>query len=413
LLGLFIPTLAFSGNEFGGGFIVYDNGQYKLFDFLEYKIDKVEITPIKDHGLYFNEVKSLGFNDDITEKITFKLNDIYLRSPEFANHLFDILTKFSWHIVDIEFNRLEDLGESPIDYKKLVLTPSALRNKENDAVYMSREFFNQLDSNHQVGLVFHEVLGQYFESCVEGMHYTTSSSRRINAFLFNPRAPKTFKALKDEMVKARAFACGGHRHSSLKDNVVFEWSDLKFYRPHERIFHFSYEDFRGFQLLNSKCPTIEKDFSKISHQFYLSQKDLADTYENIVSPLFSIEVSKYPDLKIDYPGDLLEVYWSIMTDLSRVLDSCFGEGEQNSGLCVIKPKLTYGLVHTNNSDYDKKKVTLNWISNRKFTQLKNLKSSFDIFTLKVGSAPFVKCAVSNDGLIRAEGALKRIQFKDK
>lgn len=410
-------SFAFAGNEFGGGFVFKNRGNFELFDFYEYSIKSIKITPIQDLGHFKAQVDDLGFDKEVSEKVLFKLNEIYAISPEFANHLAQILFHYSWYIVDVEFKQLEDLGPSPIDYTKLVLIPTALRNQKNFTIYISKEFFEKLDVSNKVGLIFHEILGSYLEFCPEMMVYNTAISRKINAYLFNPKTSKRFSDLQKLMSGLNVNRCVPLADVSKKliregnnwAEVYFNWRHDVISRPHERIFNFVYQDATSFQKLSTECPILVDEFKNNFYSLEIEVKSLSDKYIEATAPLFEQELAKYPDVIEDY-GQYVNLYWSIETELSQFLDSCFGLEEANSGKCSIKPAFSYRLKHRNNSSLDKPSMSLEWIEKDKFSNLQMLKQTFDRNVSKLGSHPYSKCQLEVEPLLQGEELKNRLEF---
>ncbi len=193
----FKTSISYSiGNEFGGGFVTQKNGQTWLFDFYEHNITTPHLEEWPDKNHFSNLFKHSDLPLNLKAAVIWKLNEISNQSPEFAQHIAELFNMFRWRFVNLELKRIEDVGPSLIDLKTVVLTPIALRSETSKIIFISKTDFDMLNTPHQIGLLFHEVLGAYYDRSYTEKFWgeDSSRSRKIVAEIFKKNM--TFEKLK-------------------------------------------------------------------------------------------------------------------------------------------------------------------------------------------------------------------------
>lgn len=240
LLSFFgLNTLCYGlGNDFGGGFSVKIDSEHQLFDFYEHQLASFSNPKVEDFGNFSRGITSLNLPGPVAEGLNYKLNEIYLKSTEFANHLYQISTSFSYVFVNSDLKRIEDVGDSLVDTSKLALIPLALRNRESKTIFISKEYFEKLSVNHQIGLILHEVLSHYI------LDSTSSRARKLNSYLFS----KTFSSHNFDQMEAFLVSLGEITtkefiHTENHSATAFTWGPPRGTNPKKLASYVSYQNF--------------------------------------------------------------------------------------------------------------------------------------------------------------------------
>jgi len=298
-----IPSIAL-GNEFGGGFVTEKNGKMWLFDFYEHSIESPNLNEFPDEEKFEEKFKTSDLPSDLKAHVIWKLNEISSVSPEFAKHLANLFVQFRWRFVDLELKRIEDVGPSLVDLKTVVLTPIALRSSSTHSIYISKKDFELLPEIHKIGLIFHEVVGAYFDqSRVENFWGGDSSrSRKIVAELF--RKNFTFEKLKS------AFAATNHLIFQENLTKYFRYTSLFYWNTKAEdvrfgigINSFIYQEKKSFLENLKSCPTfvIETE-NNFNHLKRLGLDFIATThkfYEQVRSNLNNDQYLELPKTEYD------------------------------------------------------------------------------------------------------------------
>jgi hypothetical protein len=232
------------GREGGGGHAVRvqttEGEKTYLFDFFEGGIESnilIESECNLDSNLLSRIQNTLDLSVMVSRKIGCKIQQVRAVSKSAAEKLTDTLLSYQWQRILPEIFRRYDIGRTPIQNESgnpLPLIQAAIRFDDTKVVYIDRGVWNLLPEEHQIGLIFHEILfaiytQQYTGKYIARMHpaynfdhnfywcYTpavlvrkraipdSSTSRALNVFLFSSAlqasTKQTFKERWDNFLR--------------------------------------------------------------------------------------------------------------------------------------------------------------------------------------------------------------------
>lgn len=384
---LFSSVQGFAGNDFAGGFLIqsHETKPYELFDFFEYGLQNIKINPYPDLAGYNPEIKALGFSATVTAGLVHKLNQVYKVSPEFANHIFKIMTSFTWTVLPQEIKRIEDIGWSPIDTSRLALIPVALRNNLSKSIFITSGFYEQLTVQNKVGLIFHEALSQYFNLI------TSSKARALTAFLFsNDFDSVTFTGLETFMVSLGPAAFRiDHRQGpdtlyGWRKRVDVPFSDsYRFYSELWKLYRPIYSSFEDFN--PQICREFEKQY-EVKLKFARDRVESAwQTMNQFLKTVRERELAKYSSAQL-----------ASVVFISDTL-ACESFDKYNGSCSSTHPSVTVRVRH-----YQQKWITkeyeINWADHLDYEQLKSDWQSYQKFYREMLDGPKLKCNLNWDQL---------------